>query len=556
MGNQLSKKFFVFLGILLLINLLQAHFTPLIYDETYYWYYSQNMAWGYFDHPPMVALLAKISGLFFDGEIGVRLIGCFLGIGTVIIVWLLVDDKQKEKQTPLFFLLAFSMVLFNAYGFLTLPDTPLLFFTALFLWIYRGFLKKSSMGLAIVLGLCMACLLYSKYHGVLVIFFVFLSNVKLVRNIYAWAAILIALAAYSPHLFWLVENDFISIKYHLFERPNQSYSFDRFTLAYLLNLIANFGLLFPWFYWALFKTKSKDQFQKSLLFVCYGIILFFFLSSFQRKAQAQWVIVICVPMLVITFNYIVRYLGNKKWLWRVGLFSTVLIVYARIWLIYHPLIPFLKYETHGPKEWVRKVNEIVGDTPIVFENGYRRASMYSFYSGNPTFSLNSIFYRQNQYSIDNSESHFQNKRIAFVTPHAKSGEFTYAPFRSRRYYGWFINDFKSFRKLRCFLDKEIANINGDIHTLKVFNPYDENITLNKLQFNVAYLDRFRDTLEIKPISLNPIASRTEILKANDTTKFHFKFPKTTGQKPHFLKFSISENNLPSGLNSVSIKVKR
>ena len=140
MGNQHSKTFFVFLGAFLLLNLLQAYFTPLIYDETYYWYYAQNMAWGYFDHPPMVALLVKIGSLLFKGELGVRLMGCLLSAVTLGILWSLIDYKEKNKHIPLFFLLVFSMVLFNAYGFLTLPDTPLLFFAALFLWLYKRFL--------------------------------------------------------------------------------------------------------------------------------------------------------------------------------------------------------------------------------------------------------------------------------------------------------------------------------------------------------------------------------------------------------------------------------
>lgn len=554
MGNPFSKVFFVFLGVFLLLNLLQAYFTPLIYDETYYWYYSQNMAWGYFDHPPMVALLAKLGGLLSKGEIGVRIVGCLMGGGTLTFLWLILDGKEKEKHVPLFFLLAFSMVLFNAYGFFTLPDTPLLFFTALFLWLYKQFLKKNSLGLALLLGLCMACLLYSKYHAVLVIFFVFLSNLRLFFNKYAWVAVVSALLAYAPHFYWLLENDFISVKYHLFERPNQPYSFDEFTLGYLLNLIVNFGLLFPWFYWALFKTKSDNKFNKSLLFLSYGIIVFFFLSSFHRRAQAQWVIAICIPMLILTFNFLTHHNGPKKWLWRIGIISTVLIFYARAWLVYHPLIPFMGYETHGPKEWVQTLKGIVGDTPVVFENSYRRAPMYAFYSGNPAFSLNNIYYRQNQYSIDSSEFDFQHKRVAYVTPFAKSGEFTYVPFRTNRYYGWYIDNFESFRKLQCLVTDPI-DITSKGQLLKVYNPYTKGIALEKLKFSVAYLDRYKDIIEIQRFEISPIDKGTNTLKAQDTTTLRFSFPKPEKESPKFIKFSISENGLPSGINSPSIKVK-
>ena len=59
MSLKLPKLFLYILGSILVLNLLQAHFTELIFDEAYYWHYAQNMAWGYFDHPPMVALMIK-----------------------------------------------------------------------------------------------------------------------------------------------------------------------------------------------------------------------------------------------------------------------------------------------------------------------------------------------------------------------------------------------------------------------------------------------------------------------------------------------------------------
>ncbi len=553
MANQFSRSFVIFLGLLLLINLVQAYFTPLIYDETYYWYYAQNMAWGYFDHPPMVALMVKLSALFFKGELGVRFFSCLLGAATSLVIWLLITPPEKKKYVSHFFLLLFAMVLFNAYGFLTLPDTPLLFFTALFLLVYKKFLEKENVGLAILLGLLIAALLYSKYHGVLIVFFVLLSNLSLLRNKFAWLAVLVALLAYFPHLNWLYQNDFVSVKYHLFERPNQPYDFSEFTLGYLLNLIVNFGLLFPWFYWALIVTKPKDRFTKSLLYLSYGIILFFFLSSFQRRAQAQWVIVICVPMMVLTFHYLIAHEKSRKWMFRLGVLSLVLLFYARAWLVYQPLIPFMGYETHGPKEWVKTVNSIVGDTPVVFENSYRRAPMYAFYTGNTSFSFNNIFYRQNQYSIDKAEAEVQGKRIAFITPFADSGDFTYVPFRSNRYFGWYIDNFRSYRKLRCFLDEDVLDLTRKRQTLKIYNPYSDTIPFEKIKVKIAYLDKYKDIIELLPLEVT--LSKNDFLAPMDTTSFDCRFPKPTKEYPKYIKFSITENDLRPGINSESIKVK-
>ena len=132
MPLKLPKQFSLFLGLLFALNLIQGSVTELLYDEAYYWYYAQNMAWGYFDHPPMVAFMIKIGSFISDTEIGVRIISCLLSIGTILLLWSMIEDERKKDNIPLFFLLLFSMPLLNAYGFLTLPDTPLLFFTTLF----------------------------------------------------------------------------------------------------------------------------------------------------------------------------------------------------------------------------------------------------------------------------------------------------------------------------------------------------------------------------------------------------------------------------------------
>ena len=246
MTAKLPKVFLYFIGAIFLINLLQSYFTELIFDEAYYWYYAQKMAWGYFDHPPMVALLIKIGTSFLPGELGVRFMSCVLSILSLIILWLLIDNPKKNNFIPHFFILVFSMTLMNAYGFFTLPDTPLLFFTTLFLYYYKKFIAAPSVLLAIALGVVMAALMYSKYHAVLVIIFVLLSNIKLVLNKYAWLAVIIALLCYTPHFIWLFQNDFISIKYHISERPNRGYEFGDFTLGFFINLVALFGFTFPW----------------------------------------------------------------------------------------------------------------------------------------------------------------------------------------------------------------------------------------------------------------------------------------------------------------------
>ena len=56
----------------LALLLLQCAQVGLSGDEAYYWRYSLDLAWGYFDHPPLTAALTKAGYFLFPNELGVR----------------------------------------------------------------------------------------------------------------------------------------------------------------------------------------------------------------------------------------------------------------------------------------------------------------------------------------------------------------------------------------------------------------------------------------------------------------------------------------------------
>lgn len=551
MTQKFPRLFLILLAVLFVLNLVQSYFTELIYDEAYYWYYAQNLDWGYFDHPPMVAFLIKIGSLFFDGELGVRLMSCVLSVGTYLILWELIENPKKKDYIIHFFLLVSSFTLMNAYGFLMLPDTPLLFFTALFLLLYKRFLNNRSIWISIFMGIVMAALMYSKYHAVLVILFVFFSNLKLIKNWKAWLAVAIALICYTPHFLWLYQNDFVSITFHLYERPNQAYSFEKFTLGYFLNLIVIIGLLFYWIYFSLFKYNVTDKFSKSLLYLTYGVIIFFFISSFNRRVQAQWAIVISIPMALMAFNHLIENARSRKWMYRIGILSFVLLLYARVWLVYKPLLPMV-FETHGNKQWVQELNSKAGDIPIVFDNSYRRAAMYEFYSRKPSFSLNNGFYRKNQYSIDNSEERTRGKKVMNVTKYTNSGDISYMHLDSTVFYGNFIDNFQSYRKLNCIVEdsKDIANC-----ILKVYNPYGFDIPLDNLNYTIAFSNAHKQVKKINPLKVEPLVKNQTILKSKDTIIYTFEPIKPKMEGLEYFRVGISENDLLPGLNGMPIKIE-
>src|SRR5690606_2731984 len=153
----------------LLVNLLQAAFTELHDDEAYYWLYAQFLDWGYFDHPPMVALFIDAGTSLFHSKLSLRLFTAICNTLAVYLLWQLAREYCVKPR--LFILLFSSIVLFHVYSFITTPDSPLFFFTVSFFLLFRRYLEQDSYKLAVTLGVIIALMLYSKYHAILVIFF-------------------------------------------------------------------------------------------------------------------------------------------------------------------------------------------------------------------------------------------------------------------------------------------------------------------------------------------------------------------------------------------------
>ena len=401
------------------LAIIQSRYTELLDDEAYYWVYSKFLDWGYFDHPPMVAVLIKAGYVVLNNELGVRL--AFLVLSTLSL--LLIEQLLDRKNPLLFYGIVLSLVVLQLSGFVAVPDTPLIFFTALFFWCYRKFLDRPAFEYSLLLGLVTAALLYSKYHAVLIIFFVLVSNLKLFARYQTYVAGVVALICFAPHLWWQYQHDWVSFRYHLFESNVNPYKITH-TLDYIVGQILLAGpfagvILLP----AAFLYHSKAVFEKSLKFTLIGIYVFFLFSSFRGKVEANWTSPAIVPLIILSHNFLSdkeRSLAItfEKWLFRLLPVTLILVVCARLAMIFD-LVPVkqIKQQYHGWHSWPQIMKEKTNGLPAVFENSYQRASKYWFYSGQMTYSLNWYRERRNNYNFWPIEDSILGKPVFIMDIH-------------------------------------------------------------------------------------------------------------------------------------------
>ena len=146
--------------------------------------YAMFPDWGYFDHPPMVGVFILTGISMFGKVLGMRFMSAVSSTLFLMAVWRMIENKDKYRYVNVFILLCLSVPMLSVYGFIIVPDAPLLFFTALFLLAYKKFLNSRSVLTAMLVGLLAALMMYSKYHGILVLFFVILADLKLFKDKY------------------------------------------------------------------------------------------------------------------------------------------------------------------------------------------------------------------------------------------------------------------------------------------------------------------------------------------------------------------------------------
>ena len=390
----------VFYGLWLLLGLMQAGLTELQDDEAYYWVYSRYLDWGYFDHPPMIAVLVKMGYAIFPNELGVRLFPLLLNILSLVIIEKLIDKKDSK----LFYGIALSMAVIQVTGFVAVPDIPLIFFTALFFLCYKRFVGNSSRANTFLLGISVALLFYSKYHAVLIVLFVLLSNIKLFTKYQTYIAGAIALLLFAPHLWWQYQHDWVSFRYHLFESNVNVYK-PSFTTDYFIGQlllpgpIAGFILLPAAFLYKPKKESASYWVEKGLRFTMVGLYIFFLLSSFRGKVEVNWTSPVLVSLIVLSHQFLKGKLKWQKIFFKLLPITLVLVLFARIIMIADILpIKMIRQRYHSWKEWPASMKEKTKGLPVVFSNSYQRASKYWFYSGQQTYSQN--WYRERINNFD------------------------------------------------------------------------------------------------------------------------------------------------------------
>jgi 4-amino-4-deoxy-L-arabinose transferase-like glycosyltransferase len=278
------------------IRLVLAGVMPLTEDEAYYRLWAQAPAFGYYDHPPMVAWWIWL-GVHSAGDtpLGVRLLPI---LGSALSSLLVFDIARLSGGSRADCVRAGlwynAMLLVAAGGFLAIPDSPATMFWVLTLWSVTRALRAASIAWWLAAGLAAGLATLSKYSalflgpGVLLWLALSRSGRASLRTPGPWLALCVAVAVFSLNVWWNAGHHWLTFTKQ-FGRITPHHLAPRYLLEFLVSEALLLNPLLAVFLARTPVVERGDR-GRSLPFIAtslpfVGYLLF---HSLHDRIQAHW----------------------------------------------------------------------------------------------------------------------------------------------------------------------------------------------------------------------------------------------------------------------------
>ena len=282
--KNISKLYFLFLASHFLLWTLAPTITnenlPLDTIEALAW--SSNIDWGFSKHPPLSAFAVEvIYQIFGNQDWAYYLLSQIFVVITFIVIFNFAKEFFNNINYAFFSILLLEGILFYNY---TTPEfnvniSQLPFWSLSILFTWRC-IKNEKVFDYLCLGLFMGLGFLSKYLFFYLIvginfFFIYLLLKKKIKTFKFLITSLVALLVVSPHLIWLMNNDFVTLAYGV-SRTNLDNSLWSHFLFPLIFIIKQTGILLPFFLLSFFLVK-KIFIRKIIIDEKITFILFIFI---------------------------------------------------------------------------------------------------------------------------------------------------------------------------------------------------------------------------------------------------------------------------------------
>ena len=307
---RLTRNTALAVAALVLLRLVGAAWTPLTFDEAYYWIWSKYLAFGYYDHPPGVALVIRLGTMIAgDTELGVRLVSILLALPMSFAVYRAAEILFGGKRVAANATILLNATLMAAVGTLIVtPDSPLLVASSFVLFFLAKVLESGRGTWWLAVGAAVGLALVSKYTAMFfgpAILIWLISVAKLRKWFFSpWLYLggLVALAIFSPVILWNADHHWVSFIKQLGRsevtgfRPAFIGELIPTQIAFATPLVFVLGVMGLY---ALARREGGTLASRALVNAMFWVItLYFFWHSFHARVEANWFAPVYPPLAI------------------------------------------------------------------------------------------------------------------------------------------------------------------------------------------------------------------------------------------------------------------
>ncbi|MCF7826319.1 MAG: glycosyltransferase family 39 protein [Candidatus Marinimicrobia bacterium] len=383
-----------------LFRLLLALILPLTPQEAYYWSWSRDLALSYFDHPPLASYSIWLTTLIFGQTIfGIKLAAVLWYFGMNIIWALMIQEMFENTRQTFWTLLALNAsIVYELYGFVITPDTPLLFTWAACIFALWKLVQSENPKWWYIAGLFMGLAWLGKYSGIMLVPSVLLFTMvsknqrKWLLTPHPYLGVLLAILVFSPVLIWNAQHDWMSFA---FQGSQRAAGMGQWKLRFVGELFGSqFFILSPYLFVVVFATLIRygrrlfsDLDDKILLLLSSGLItsIFFIAISFRSLVKMNWLAPAYWSLIILGIYHLFQSPQRFNRM-RIGIISSLIFLGIGISVVAIPNVPLGEGNTwSGWKQAADDVEALKdsllqeGENPFIFSTNYKASSLLKFY---------------------------------------------------------------------------------------------------------------------------------------------------------------------------------
>ncbi|MFD1912811.1 ArnT family glycosyltransferase [Halodurantibacterium flavum] len=286
----------------------------LFVDETQYWLWGREMAFGHYSKPPGIGWLIRATTFLTGSEsaFSLRLSLPVLHGLTAVMILILGEEVFELRAAALAAISYVTLPVVAVGSLLISTDTPMLFFIAASLAIWSKLRHGPHLGLALLLGLCLGLGMMSKYAMSyawigLALVAILVPTWRIGRRDGA-VAVIVAAIVVAPNIWWNLQHDMATLRHTADNADWQGTQVhpDR-ALRFVLEQFAVAGpVIFAAMLIQFLRPKRvwEDEDIRAMVLLALPALVAVTVQAFLSRAYANWAVGAYVAGTVLAVDWL------------------------------------------------------------------------------------------------------------------------------------------------------------------------------------------------------------------------------------------------------------